>query len=109
MLKLVYNSQQVQAFYDIKEDRYILKHAFQKGVDIICPVKDTEEKIWTLSRLDSMGVVDKITILELKKNTSVLKNRCYFSKMTIRLLLAIVFERTGNKYILERLCRYNAR
>lgn len=107
MLKLVYNSQQVQAFYDKKEDRYILKHAFQKGVDILCPVKGTEEKSWTLSRIDSTGVVDKITILDRYSKASVLKNRCYFKKSTIRLFLAIVFDRTGDPNVLNRLCRYN--
>lgn len=107
MLKLIYDSAQVQAFYDVDGDRYILKHAFQKGVDILCPVRGAEEKSWTLSRLDSEGVVDKITILDIYKEAAVLKNRCYFKNMTIRLFLAIVFDRTGNPNVLERLCRYN--
>lgn len=103
MLKLKFKSANIIIFQDdLHPEEYLIKHMFQKGVDILRPVStDT----WILERLDETGV--PVKYMRVRTSSFIVWRAHAFAKSTVKAVLALLFEKTGCEGCINYICRIN--
>lgn len=89
MLNLKFKNSNISVFQDdLHPEEFIIKHAFQKGVDIL---RQVSTDTWILERLDKTGV--PVKYMRVRTSSFTIWRAHNFTKITVKAVLALLFEK----------------